>query len=45
MIEKIAYSEALIKFKRNLYIWTQTDGLRCQDRNSDIKDTESDEGS
>lgn len=40
MIEKIAYSEALIKFKRNLYIWTQTDGLRCQDRNSDIKDTQ-----
>ena len=40
LIEKIGSTESLIKFKRYIYIWTQTDGLRCPERNSDVKDTQ-----
>lgn len=40
LIERIASTESLIKFKRYIYIWTQTDGLRCPERNSDVKDTQ-----
>ena len=40
LIEKIGSTEFLIKFKRYIYIWTQTDGLRCPERNTDVKDTQ-----